>query len=58
MERLGKTHESHPSKASKVFGDWFKVGEPIAFQHAVDMMQMGAPLLMIVLWMVFSLMVT
>jgi len=61
MARLGKTpkvHESHPSKASKVFGDSFKAGEPMAFQHAIDMMKVEAPSLMTVLWMVLSLMIT
>lgn len=60
MERLGKTlngHESHLLEASKVFRDWFSAGEPIAFQHVVDMMQVEAPS-MTVRWMVFSLMIT
>jgi len=46
MERLSKTSkgwESHPSKDSKAFGYFFSAGQPIAFQHAVDMMQGETP---------------
>jgi len=52
MARTGKTpkgRESHPLKAPKRFRDWFKVGEPMAFQHAIDMMKVEAPSPMIVL---------
>jgi len=47
-----------PLKAFRVFGDTVSVGEPMAFQQLIYMVQVEAPSSMIVWKMAFSLTTT